>query len=192
MGIQLAVLPSDSVLTLDQLLPALTCTCQASDWVAGAGNLRPAYPSVSDHISTEIGRRYGCEPIFLKIWTQGFHKVQKSTGSMDVNPYFSKYEHRVSTKYRNCDVNKCKLLASQADRRVLMGSYCLFLAGLNLKLSVICGCTKPRKQSVQVTVQERTCHTVHYFGRKCSAVFDRERLSTFADVNKIQSSECGL
>ena len=39
---------------------------------------RPAYPSVFDLISTEIGWQYGCTPIFLKIRTQSFQKVWKS------------------------------------------------------------------------------------------------------------------
>ena len=38
---------------------------------------RPAYPSVFDRISTEIGRQYGCTPIFLKIRTQSFRKARK-------------------------------------------------------------------------------------------------------------------
>ena len=50
--------------------------------------------------------------------------VRKSAGNMDVRPYFSKYGHIVSRKYRNRDLNKCELVASEADRRVLMGSYC--------------------------------------------------------------------
>ena len=49
--------------------------------------------------------------------------VRKLAGSTDVRPYFSKYRHRVSRKYGNCDVNECKFVASQADGRALMGSY---------------------------------------------------------------------
>ena len=49
--------------------------------------------------------------------------VQKSASSTDVHLCFSKYGHRVSRKYRNRDVNECKLVASEADRRALMGSY---------------------------------------------------------------------
>ena len=37
--------------------------------------------------------------------------------------YFSKYGHRVSRKYGNHDVNECEFIASEGDRRVLMGSY---------------------------------------------------------------------
>ena len=44
--------------------------------------------------------------------------VRKSAGSTEVWPYFSKYGHRVSRKYCNRDV-----VASEADRRALMGSY---------------------------------------------------------------------
>ena len=49
--------------------------------------------------------------------------VRKSVGSTDVCPYFSKYRHRVSRKYGNWDMNKCKLVASEVGRRELMGSY---------------------------------------------------------------------
>ena len=49
--------------------------------------------------------------------------VRKSASSTHVQPYFSKYGHRVSRKYRNRDVNECEFVASEADRRPLMGSY---------------------------------------------------------------------
>ena len=49
--------------------------------------------------------------------------VWKLAGSSDVRPYFSKYGHRVSRKYRNRDVNERDFVASEADRRALMGSY---------------------------------------------------------------------
>ena len=39
---------------------------------------RPAYLSVCDRISTEIGWQYGCTLAFLKIRTQSFQKVWKS------------------------------------------------------------------------------------------------------------------
>ena len=39
---------------------------------------RPAYPSVFNRISTEIGWQYGCTGIFLKILSKSFQKVQKS------------------------------------------------------------------------------------------------------------------
>ena len=39
---------------------------------------RAAFPSIFDHICTEIGRRYGYMRTFLKIWTKSFQKVQKS------------------------------------------------------------------------------------------------------------------
>ena len=42
--------------------------------------------------------------------------VRKSAGGTDVHPYFSKYGHRVSRKYGNCDVNECKFVAIEADR----------------------------------------------------------------------------
>ena len=42
---------------------------------------------------------------------------------MDVCPYSSKYGHRVSRKYGNHNVNECESIASEADRRTLMGSY---------------------------------------------------------------------
>ena len=47
--------------------------------------------------------------------------VRKSTSSMDVHPYFSKYGHRVSRKYGNGNMNECGLVAS--GHRALMGSY---------------------------------------------------------------------
>ena len=47
----------------------------------------------------------------------------KSAGSMDVHLYYSKCLHRVSRKYGNGYVNKCQFVASEADCRVLMGSY---------------------------------------------------------------------
>ena len=50
--------------------------------------------------------------------------VRKLAGSMDVRVYFSKCGHRVSRKYRNRDVNKCKFVVSKADHGALMGSYC--------------------------------------------------------------------
>ena len=49
--------------------------------------------------------------------------ARKSAGSTDVHSYFSKYGHRVSRKYGNCDMNECEFVASEADRRALMGSY---------------------------------------------------------------------
>ena len=49
--------------------------------------------------------------------------VRKSASSTDVRRYFSKYGHRVSRKYGNCDVNKCEFVSSEANRRALMGSY---------------------------------------------------------------------
>ena len=79
------------------------------------------------------------------------------------------------------------------------------MAGLNSKLSVISGCTKPTKRRKNARNQgnklrpdhncsrkdasasAKAAHTVHCFWRKCSVVFDRERL---ADVNKIKLSEC--
>ena len=65
---------------------------------------RPAYPSVFDRISTEIGRQYGCTTVFLKIWTQEF-----------------------SRKYRNRDVNKCKFVASM-NGKLLFLEICIFQA----------------------------------------------------------------
>ena len=62
--------------------------------------MRPAYPSIFAWISTEISRKYGCTPVFLKICTQ------------------------VSRKYGNHDVNKCKVVASEADPRALMVRHC--------------------------------------------------------------------
>ena len=50
--------------------------------------------------------------------------VWKLAGSTDVRPYFSKYGHRASRKYRKCDMNKCEFVSSEANRRALMGSYC--------------------------------------------------------------------
>ena len=50
--------------------------------------------------------------------------VQKWAGSTDVCPYFSKCRHWVSRKYVNCDVNECEFVASEVDRRAIMGSYC--------------------------------------------------------------------
>ena len=44
--------------------------------------------------------------------------------STDVRLYFSKYGHRVSRKYGHCDMNECEFITSEADHRVLMGSYC--------------------------------------------------------------------
>ena len=52
--------------------------------------------------------------------------VGKSASSTYVCPYFSKYRHRFSRKYGHCDVNECKFVASEVDRRVLMGSYYSF------------------------------------------------------------------
>ena len=49
--------------------------------------------------------------------------VWKLAGSTDVHPYFSKYGQRVCRKYRNRDMNECEFVASEADRRPLMGSY---------------------------------------------------------------------
>ena len=49
--------------------------------------------------------------------------VWKSAGSTDVRLFLSKYGHRVSRKYGNRDVNKCEFVASEANRKVLMGSY---------------------------------------------------------------------
>ena len=69
------------------------------DYVREMTVSRAAYPSIFDCISTEIGRQYGCTPVFLKIWTQ------------------------VSRKYGNHDLNECKFIASKADRRALIGSY---------------------------------------------------------------------
>ena len=62
---------------------------------------RPAYLSVFARIGTEIG------------------------GSTDVQSYFSKYGYRVSRKFGNRDVNECEFVASEANHRALMGSYCL-------------------------------------------------------------------
>ena len=44
-------------------------------------------------------------------------------GSTDVCPYFSKYGHGISRKYRNHDMNKCKFIAREADCRALIGNY---------------------------------------------------------------------
>ena len=41
------------------------------------GKSGPAYLSVFDRISTEIGRQSGNTPVFFIIWTQSFHKVRK-------------------------------------------------------------------------------------------------------------------
>ena len=41
--------------------------------------------------------------------------VWKSAGSTDVHPYFSKYGHRVSRKYRSGDVNECEFVAGEAN-----------------------------------------------------------------------------
>ena len=43
---------------------------------------------------------------------------------MDVHPV-SQNTDRVSRKYGNCNVNECEFFGSEADHRVLMGSYCL-------------------------------------------------------------------
>ena len=39
--------------------------------------------------------------------------VRKLAGSTEVRPYFLKYGHRVSKKYRNCDVNSVSLLPAK-------------------------------------------------------------------------------
>ena len=52
---------------------------------------------------------------------------------MDVHPYFSKYGHRVSRKYGKCDVNECKFVASEADRRALMLTVAYFKSFPGLK-----------------------------------------------------------
>ena len=39
--------------------------------------------------------------------------VWKLVGSMEVRLYFSKYGHRVSRKYGNCDVNDASLLPAK-------------------------------------------------------------------------------
>ena len=57
---------------------------------------RPAYPSVFDCISTEIGWQYRCTPCFLK------------------------YGHRVSRKYGNCNMNESGCVASEVSRWALM------------------------------------------------------------------------
>ena len=48
--------------------------------------------------------------------------VQKLAGSTEVHPYFLKYRHRVSKKYGNRR-ERCKFVASEAYRSVLMESY---------------------------------------------------------------------
>ena len=68
--------------------------------VQHCGLCRPAYLSVFAGIGMEIGWQYGSTPVFLKIWTQSFQKVWKLRRE------------------------RCKFVASEADHRALMGSYC--------------------------------------------------------------------
>ena len=51
---------------------------------------RPAYPSIFDRISTEIGQQYDCTGVFLKI-------------------------QRVFRKYGSRNVNKCEFVANKLD-----------------------------------------------------------------------------
>ena len=74
---------------------------QVPTW-ASIGWYTPAYLSIFACISTEIGRQYRSTPVFLKIRTLSFQKVRKSW----------------------CE--QYKFIASEADRRVLVGSYCSF------------------------------------------------------------------
>ena len=60
------------------MIAAMKACLEVEKSVCSGGWCRPAYPSVVDRISTEIGRQYGSLPVFLRMHTQSFQKVQKS------------------------------------------------------------------------------------------------------------------
>ena len=119
---------------------------------------RPAYPSVFDRICTEIGQQYGCMPVFLKIRTQSFQKsrheqMRVCCQQSQCRALMGSYWHsHISSHFWGWSIRLVLISQSLLNQwtSTLHQNFTevshLPMAGLNSKLSMISGCTKPTKR----------------------------------------------
>ena len=169
--------------------------------------VRPACLSISAHISTEIGWQYRPMPVFSRKYrNRDMNKCEFVPSETNpralMGSYcslaFAYFKSFPLLKYAACPDWSKKFVKPMNINFASKLSRCWpssDMAGLNPKLLVISDCTKPTKRrknarnhwnklwpgnnrsGKDVSASAKAAHTVHCFWRKCSEVFDRERLS---------------